>query len=101
MIKSKLLLLFIFSLTVSSLYAGDPEKGKALYSSCVQCHGDQGMGKLEEKAPKIAGQHEWYIINQLNAFKNKTRINPKMYPYIKDLSSKDYEDLAAFVSKLK
>jgi cytochrome c553 len=89
-----------FSITSISL-AADANRGKELYNTCIQCHGEAGLGNVEQEAPKIAGQHDWYILNQLNAFKAKTRKNPKMYPYIKDLSVKDFEDLAAFVSKLK
>lgn len=101
MSKNKINIITLLTLVISSAYAGDAVKGQALYSTCIQCHGERGLGNIEQKAPKIAGQHEWYILNQLNAFKAKTRINEKMYPYIKDLSSSDYEDLAAFVSKLK
>ena len=30
------------------------EKGAQLYGTCIQCHGEKGMGKAEEKAPRIA-----------------------------------------------
>ena len=84
-----------------STYSADLKRGEKLYASCVQCHGKDGLGLEKEKAPRIAGQHAWYIETQLNAFKSKKRINKTMYPFIKNLSGQDYKDLAAFVSQLR
>ena len=84
-----------------SSFSQSAEKGAQLYGTCIQCHGDKGLGNEEQKAPRIAGQHDWYIYTQLVNFKSKTRKNEKMYPYIKNLSDQDFKDLAAFVSQLK
>ena len=94
-------LILLITIVNTASYAGDAERGSQLYSKCIECHGDQGLGNIEQQAPKIAGQHEWYIVNQLNAFKTKVRKNPKMYPYISNLTQKDYEDFAAYVANLK
>ena len=59
------------------------------------------IGLEEKKAPRIAGQHEWYIYNSLVAFKSKERKNPEMYPFIQNLSDQDFKDLASHISKLK
>lgn len=92
----------ILTLIVStSVYSQDAKKGMSLYKACIQCHGDKGLGNPKEEAPRIAGQYDWYILSQLKAFKNGTRTNEKMMPYIKDLSVKDFSDLASYVSTLK
>ncbi len=93
---------FLLSLAVlsSSLFAGDGERGKTLFAKCISCHGQDGMGKESMKAPRIAGQYDWYIISALKAFKSKERSNPTMYPFIKDLSEKDFEDLSTYLSSL-
>ena len=93
--------LFIGILVSFSSHSADVKNGEKLYATCIQCHGDKGLGVLEQKAPRIAGQHAWYIETQLNAFKARKRKNPKMYPFIKNLTDKDYKDLAAFVAQLR
>ena len=88
-------------LSQNLLAAGNAAKGQKLYASCIQCHGEKGEGNPAQKAPKIAGQHDWYIISSIKAFQaGKDRKNPTMLPYIKGLSEQDIADLAAYVSKM-
>lgn len=95
------LLFLVFSLFTANTFGASAEKGKTLYASCVQCHGEQGEGNPAEKAPMIAGQFDWYIISSVKAFKEgKERKNPKMLPYIKNLSDQDIADLAAYISTM-
>ena len=96
----KTLILFLALLTTTS-FAADAAKGKKLYQSCVQCHGEDGMGNVAEEAPKIAGQFDWYIASSIKAFKiGKDRKNPKMLPFIKNLSDSDIADLSAYISTM-
>lgn len=98
----KYISLFLLFSFVSPVQAQDANRGKELYGACIQCHGDNGMGNVEKKAPKIAGQYDWYIVSSVEAFKiGKERKNPDMLPYIKNLSSKDIQDLAAYISAMK
>jgi len=90
-------LLVLFS---SSVFAQDAAKGAQLFATCVQCHGDQGHGDPAQQAPRIAGQHDWYLLSSLIAFKKGERQNPKMLPFIKNLTEKDFKDLAAYISGL-
>ncbi|MBK22768.1 MAG: cytochrome C [Halobacteriovorax sp.] len=85
----------------SRAQAADAARGANLYKTCVECHGQNGEGMASQEAPRIAGQYDWYILSSLQAFKKKERNNPKMYPFIKNLSDQDFEDLAAHVSRLK
>ncbi len=90
-----------FSSMVISTHASDVEKGRKLYESkCVSCHGKLGEGKESQKAPRIAGQHAWYLKTQLENFHTLKRNNPKMMPFIKNLSPQDFEDLSAFISQI-
>lgn len=54
---------------------GDPEKGKALYDSCIGCHGIHGEGNPALKAPSQAGMDDWYMLTQLKKFKEGVRGN--------------------------
>jgi len=47
--------------------------GATAYVVCSACHGMNGEGNPAQNAPKLAGQHDWYIVKQLQAFKSGTR----------------------------
>jgi len=53
--------------------AGDVVAGKALYSVCSACHGDQAQGNRDLNAPKLNGQAGWYLARQLRNFKSGLR----------------------------
>ncbi|OUR97919.1 hypothetical protein A9Q84_06910 [Halobacteriovorax marinus] len=92
----------LITLLSSQSFAADAARGQKLFKSCVQCHGADGAGIEKQKAPRIAGQHEWYIISSIKQFKaGKERKNPPMLPFIKKLSNTDIADLAAYISTLK
>lgn len=91
---------FALLLTSLTAFSQDSERGKGLYATCIQCHGEKGEGNVKEEAPRISGQYDWYIVSQLEAFQSGARKNPKMLPFIKALSKKDFSDLAAYISKL-
>lgn len=94
------LTLLISLLLSTQLKAQDATKGAELYKQCITCHGNNGEGNAAQKAPRLAGQHDWYVEKQLNDMKAKVRKNPIMDPFLAKLSEQDIKDLAAFVSKL-
>ena len=53
--------------------AGDAEKGKKLYSSCIPCHGPAGEGDETLKMPALANSDPWYLYRQLMNFKRGIR----------------------------
>jgi cytochrome c oxidase subunit 2 len=53
--------------------SADSTVGAAQYAVCAACHGQQGEGLQALNAPKIAGQGDWYLENQIHAFKNGLR----------------------------
>lgn len=89
-----------FALTLSSVSAQDAAKGATLYAQCVSCHGEKGEGSLSQKAPKISGQHDWYIVKQLSEAKSGVRKSAVMASYASKLSEQDMKDLAAHIAKL-
>jgi cytochrome c oxidase subunit 2 len=58
---------------VLSMAPPDPAAGKALFTPCVACHGESGLGNLQLNAPKLAGQGAWYLRRQLENFKQGRR----------------------------
>ena len=54
--------------------SGDLRRGKSIYNAnCAACHGLDGNGSWATDAPRIAGQSDWYVANQLRNFKAKIR----------------------------
>ena len=78
------------------------ELGKQIYETaqCAKCHGVNGGGNPAELGPKIAGQHDWYLLDQLKQMKAQTRVNEKMYPHIEKLQNADFEKLSEYISSL-
>jgi cytochrome c553 len=83
-----------------SAFAGDIEAGKKRAGVCAACHGADGNGGGDPSWPKLAGQHEDYIVMQLEAFKSGKRKDPMMSPMAAPLSKKDMQDVAAYFSSL-
>jgi cytochrome c oxidase subunit 2 len=52
---------------------GDAAAGKALFAVCAGCHGANGEGNVAMNAPRLSGQHAWYLERQLHQFKQGVR----------------------------
>ncbi|MGD8557372.1 MAG: c-type cytochrome [Chromatiales bacterium] len=76
---------------------GDAAAGKAKSAMCAGCHMADG-NSVNGMWPKLAGQHESYIIKQLQDFKAGDRVDPTMQPMAAGLSEDDMANLAAFYS---
>lgn len=74
---------------------GDAERGEALSETCAACHGVDGNSTSAEN-PKLAGQGERYLVEQLQAYQSGERVNAIMQGFAADLSEQDMQDLAAF-----
>ena len=88
---------------------GDAAAGKAAYATCAACHGANGEGNQALNAPKIAGQHDWYLVRQLQNFKAGVRgADPKdafgaqMRPMAATLADDAaVNNVAAYIATLK
>lgn len=95
----------IFSLALSlgmltnAYAAGDAQAGKTKAATCSACHGSNGIGS-SDLFPNLAGQHADYIVKQLKAFKDGSRVNALMSPMAAGLSDEDMADLAAHFASL-
>ncbi|MFT5482290.1 MAG: cytochrome c553 [Halieaceae bacterium] len=53
---------------------GDPAAGQSQYNMiCGACHGGRAEGNGPLQSPALAGVDDWYLLNQLNAFRTGTR----------------------------
>ena len=98
-VLSTILTIVVLSAT-SMTMAGDIAAGKAKATICAACHGPNGIS-LNDLWPNLAGQKEAYIIKQVKAFREGTRVDPTMAPMVKPLTDADIENIAAYFSSLK
>jgi len=56
-----------------TLTGGDAARGQTLYQPCAACHGVNGEGNEALNSPALAGQNDWYLMNQLVNFKEGYR----------------------------
>ncbi|MCB1900688.1 c-type cytochrome [Cognatazoarcus halotolerans] len=78
-------------------WAGDPVAGKEKAAVCGACHGVDGNSQTPD-FPRLAGQHEDYLVRALLDYKSGQRKNPIMAGQVANLDRKDIQDLAAWFS---
>lgn len=100
-IKANMLIGCALSLClISAAHAGDPLKGKEKSAVCAACHGADGNSPTPA-FPRIAGQHEDYLLQALLAYKRGERKNPIMAAQVENLQKQDLADLAAWFGSQK
>jgi len=68
-----LCLVFLFVIPGLVMAEGDPSRGKTKYVICASCPGADAEGNRETGAPRLQGQHDWYLVRQLNNFRRGIR----------------------------
>ncbi|WP_133130675.1 c-type cytochrome [Legionella yabuuchiae] len=72
-------------------------------TACIACHGPQGFGNAQAGFPVLSGQHAVYSIQQLEAFKNRTRtgdINDMMHDIASRMGKEEMEAVSYYLSGL-
>lgn len=89
---------------------GDPAliaKGKTLFQegspqrqiqACASCHGPEAKGN--GAFPRLAGQHEQYLLKQLRLIHSAVRKAPVMHGIIEHLDDADMRAVAAYLQSL-
>jgi cytochrome c553 len=88
------------SVALPARAAGDAAAGQARAVTCAACHGVDG-NSLNPEWPSLAGQHESYVVRQLQAFKSGARQNVLMSGQAMALSDQDMADIAAWFAGQK
>ena len=79
----------------------DLVKGEAKYTAvCASCHGADGNSGTPAN-PKLAGQHQQYLVKQLQEFKSGKRNNAVMKGFASDLSDEDMKNVSAWLAAQK
>lgn len=87
---------------------GDAKRGHHYYVTCGACHGKEGQGNFSLNAPRLAGQHDWYLKQQIENFKTgvrgshgKDRYGQQMVLMAKMLTNDQaIDDVLAYVNTL-
>ena len=86
---------------LGSALAGDASKGKEKADQvCAACHGKDGNTPIDPSYPKLAGQHEDYLVRVLRDYQSDARKNAIMAAQAKALSRADIDNLAAYYAGL-
>lgn len=95
----------LFSL--NALAAGDIEAGKAAAEkyNCFSCHGKDYNTPIDPSYPKLAGQHQDYLVAAMTAYKRGAnaangRGNAIMGAQVQPLSRQDIQNIAAYLNSL-
>ena len=88
--------LFLLICLIGKSYAmGDAGSGKQKVASCNACHGADGNSVIPSN-PKLAGQHEKYLLKQLLNIQSGAREIALMVGQVDHFSKKDLADIAAY-----
>jgi cytochrome c553 len=95
-----ILLLLSYGLTS---HAQNLERGKEINGTCAGCHGEFGQGGKKGEYPRIAGQRVGHLVEQLLAFRLRSRMNLPMFPYTqeRELSDADIQDVSAYLASVE
>ncbi len=78
----------------------DTERGRILAETCVGCHGVEGYTNAYPtyKVPRIAGQHEAYLVDSLQNYRETNRQHPTMVGQSQALSEEQIRDISAYLA---
>jgi cytochrome c553 len=97
--KALFILLFLTGLSLPG-QTQNLAHGQEINATCAGCHGEFGQGGKRGEYPRLAGQRQAHLMDQLRAFRDRTRLNLPMFPYTqaRELSETDIEDVAAYLA---
>ena len=67
---------------------------------CATCHGEDGNSRMPN-IPSLAGQPEFFVLNQLFLMREGVRRIEVMAPFVKDLTDEDLNALAKHFARLE
>ncbi len=75
----------------------DLANGEAIAQTCMTCH-QAGAPRLDPPTAKLYRQRRSYVFFALLEFKDGTRENALMQPFVDPLSEQDMRDVAAYIA---
>ena len=83
-------------------------RGEDIFVTCESCHGDEGQGIWALNAPRLNGVNDWYLVRQLNNYKQGIRGSHPQDLYGKQMTlmagvlrdDQAIKDLVAYINTL-
>ena len=92
---------FISTVGTETVASGGSKNGNLeAAQTCVACHGQNGIS-VSPTWPTLAGQHEDYLIQALDQYREGTRKDPVMAQMAASLTDADVKLLARYFSRLE
>lgn len=93
---------------VAGTIDGDVEHGSDIFVTCETCHGTQGQGIWALNAPRLQGMNDWYLVRQLDNYRQGIRGAHPQDLYGKQMGfmarvvrdEQDINDLMAYINSL-
>jgi cytochrome c len=106
MIRTKFKPVLVISALIAISPAAFALDGAELYKTktCLTCHGKDGKTTIMPSYPKIAGQNEAYVLQQLKDIKSGARANgmsAAMKGIMHLVSDEEMEALAKYISTMQ
>lgn len=94
------LLVMTFALPLAACGGPNARLGQQKAAVCQACHGADG-NSTDPQFPRLAGQHEDYLVRALSDYKSGARRNAIMSGFASSLSDADIANLAAYYARQK
>ena len=78
---------------LSAVASGQTRPPAERIASCAVCHGEGGHSRVEN-VPSLAGQPEFFLLNQLVLMRDGVRMIPAMAPLVRDMTDEDIQAIA-------
>lgn len=92
-----------------STVSGDTDRGEHLFNTCKSCHGKNGEGIWALNAPRLNGVDDWYLVRQIENYKQGIRGKHPKDLYGKQMTlltgmlrdEQDINDVVAYINTLQ
>lgn len=80
---------------------GNPQEGRWKAETCMGCHAIPTYKNVYPTyyVPKLAGQHETYLVSALKEYRAHNRSHRTMQANVANLTDEDIADIAAYFSR--
>jgi cytochrome c553 len=90
---------FVLSAVYASATAPNAAVGAQISAQCQACHGANGVS-IDSSIPNLAGQKYVYLVQQMDAFKSRSRVSGLMNEYSATLTEEQIQDICAFYAAI-
>lgn len=97
--KSLTLSLLIAGLAIAASAQATDSRARFMAANCAYCHGPDG--KSRGAIPTLAGTDKKYFVEQMKAFRDKTRENTVMTKHAMGYTDAEFEALGAWFAAVK